>query len=39
MVRNSKTMRHVQDVFKSILEEEYLLCDLFNSSVDQGIMD
>lgn len=39
MVKNNESMNYVQEVFKSILEEEYLLCDLFNSSVDEGIMD
>ena len=39
MIKNSKEMRNVQDVFRSILHEEYLLCDLFNASVDQGAMD
>ena len=39
MIKNTQEMRNVQDVFRSILAEEHLLCDLFNSSVDQGMMD
>ena len=39
MIKNTKEMYNVQDVFRSILAVEYSLCDLFNSYVDQGAMD
>lgn len=39
MIKNTKEMHNVQDIFRSILVEEHLLCDLFNSSVDEGTMD
>lgn len=39
MVANTRKMHEIKQILYSILEEEYYLCDLFNSLLEDGTMD